>query len=113
MEDIIRAWQKAAVDLDLKIHCPFTFYDANGQGCQFEIVIENFGSKKGAIIMSLDKVNDIIIPQKLGVFFSQVNPEIYGEYDRENFIDTLIDWGYFGTLQDKPEWYPGDPIIID
>lgn len=105
MEDVIRAWQEAALDLNLTIHTPFTFHDEKGHSIHCAVVIEHFGSKKGTIVMSMNDVNDATIPKKLGVFYSQVNPEIYGVYDRENFIDTLIDWGYFGTQKNKPEWY--------
>lgn len=113
MEEIIHAWQIAAEELNIKVYSPFSFLDEEGLRFQFELVIENFGSKKGTIVLSMNEVNDTSIPERLGVFCSQVNLEIYGKYDREEFIDTLIDWGYFGPEEDKPAWYPGNPIKID
>jgi hypothetical protein len=40
-------------------------------------------------------------------YFSAVNYESYSKYNRELFIETLIDWGYFGDNNKKPKWYIG------
>jgi hypothetical protein len=41
-------------------------------------------------------------------FCSLLNDDQYGEFERDHFIDTLNDWGWFGS-GDPPGWYSGAP----
>ena len=47
------------------------------------------------------------IPEENGYYCSALNFEHYKNYDRQYFIDTLNDWGYFGDASKKPHWYTG------
>jgi hypothetical protein len=39
-----------------------------------------------------------------GYYFSFINGAVYSEFDRELFQETLNDWGFFGTAENRPEW---------
>ena len=41
-------------------------------------------------------------------FCSLLSDESYGQFDRELFVATLNDWGWFGDGQ-PPDWYEGTP----
>jgi hypothetical protein len=43
--------------------------------------------------------------QVAGYFFSILSLETYARYRREHFIETLVDWGYFGPEECRPDWY--------
>lgn len=38
-----------------------------------------------------------------------MNEGAYADYDREVFVDTLNDWGWFGDAQRAPAWFTGRP----
>jgi hypothetical protein len=50
---------------------------------------------------------DYPMPKDKDYYFSAVNRDSYSKYNRESFIETLEDWGYYGEKASKPEWYNG------
>jgi hypothetical protein len=104
---LINAWQKAAVDLKLNIQTPFVLNKINGGEIKCLLLIENFGSKKGTLILSTDDMDDFDEPEKYGYYCSALNPFHYSKYNRDGFVETLIDWGFYGKEDEKPTWYNG------
>ncbi len=43
------------------------------------------------------------------MYCSEVDEEAYSQYNRELFVETLNDWGWFGDSSAIPEWYTGHP----
>jgi hypothetical protein len=76
---------------------------------KFDLLVENFGSQKGIIIMSIFKMHGLKAIKENGFSFSALSFKTYSIYDRKLFIDKLNDWGYFGDLSETPEWYSGQP----
>jgi hypothetical protein len=108
-EDVINAWRQAAKDLKIQIQAPFILTVENNDKIRFYLLIENFGSTRGTIILSTDDMTEFDAPEKYGYYYSALNPEHYGVYDRDNFIETLNDWGYYGDKSTTPGWYTGQP----
>lgn len=106
---LISAWRKAEKDLLIKIIAPFDLTDENGQEINYWLLVKDFGSKHGTLILSADDTTDFGIAEKHGYYCSALNTKSYDKYDRELFIDTLNDWGYFGDEANKPKWYNGEP----
>jgi hypothetical protein len=106
-EKVILAWRQAADDLQIKIQSPFVLTTADNRTIQYSLLIENFGSKPGTLILSTDEMTEFSTAEQFGYFCSTLNPDSYSTYDRANFIDTLNDWGYFGDTSKKPNWYSG------
>jgi hypothetical protein len=104
---VIYAWQKAAIDLEIEIVFPFILETNDDQIFRFELLVKKFGSKLGTIIFHMDEMDEGKIAKKYGYYYSGLNPVKYCVYDRKLFIETLVDWGYFGSKMEKPTWYSG------
>ena len=104
---LIEAWKQAAVDLQISVKTPFKLIDLNGNEIYFSLLIEGFGSKLGTLIITLDDFTHFDLPEEHGYYCSALNLKSYSKYNREDFIDTLEDWQYFGDPHLKPNWYSG------
>lgn len=104
---LIKSWSEASKDLNIKIKTPFIIKD-NNRKIIFELLVENFGCKKGTIIITINELEKINIPEKYGFYCSALNPINYSVYNRQYFIDTLNDWGYYGEKAETPIWYTGE-----
>ena len=105
-EELIEAWKEASKELGIEIETPF-FLQMDGRVIKYDLLIKNFGSKNGTLILTTNETNEYEIAEKLGFYYSALNPYHYSKYDKELFIDTLTDWGYFGIFENKPDWYTG------
>jgi hypothetical protein len=110
-EGKLDSWKTAAKDLNIKIQSPFYVLTKNEKKLKFDLFVENFGSQKGMIVMSISNMHGLKAVKENGFSFSALNFKRYSIYDRQLFIDTLNDWGYFGDLTKTPEWYTGQPWI--
>ena len=100
-----KAWQEAATDLKLEFVSPYKFMDASGQQYTCTGLIKKIGSINGTLIISRkDAENVFDAGQRMGYFTSGLNPRYYEKYNREKFIETLKEWGWFGEINDKPDW---------
>jgi hypothetical protein len=105
-EKLIHAWEVASTDLKIKIQTPFYLSNSN-RFIRFDLIIENFGTERGTIVMPMLKLHDIKIIKENGYAFSGLNYQAYSNYNRRIFIDTLNEWGYFGDPSKTPDWYTG------
>jgi hypothetical protein len=108
-ERFIDSWKVAANDLNIKIHTQFVIKLSGTQEFKCPVFIEHFGSKLGTVIFSINDRFDFKTLKESEYYYSALNPSSYSTYNRELFIDTLNDWGFFGDQSDKPEWYTGEP----
>ncbi len=106
-DNLINAWRDASKDLKIRIQSPFILITEDNRKLEFEMLIVGFGQRNGTIIFSADDMTYFNIPEKYGYYCSALNPASYATYDRQLFIDTLDDWGYFGDPLNKPDWYSG------
>jgi hypothetical protein len=104
-EKVINAWREAADDLQIKIQSPFVLTTAANRIIQYELLIEQFGTKLGTLVLSIDDMTEFNTAEEFGYYCSALNPDNYSAYDRAKFIDTLNDWGYYGDTPNKPGWY--------
>ena len=102
-----RAWRSAAEDLDIRFESPFAM-ELNGTPYWCAGWLRDFGGAKGAIIacpLTVDEIFDVA--EELGFYASRLNPYYYEVYDRERFVETLNDWGWFGAPAAAPTWFTG------
>jgi hypothetical protein len=105
--EISHAWIRAAADLDIRVVAPFALTTTNGEAILFEAHILDFGGPKGTVVGNeKNELGDV--RQKSGYFCSNLYSS-YRRYDRQHFIDTLDDWGWFGEKGTEPSWYTGKP----
>jgi hypothetical protein len=97
---MIAAWQNAADDLGIEVASPFIV-----DGEPFPVHVPLFGRPAGALPVLMGDQRSGRAAEARGFFLSLLNPDLYCKYDRSQFIETLVDWGWFGSLDDTPGWY--------
>jgi hypothetical protein len=104
---ISAAWRQAAADLGIRVVAPFGLATESGETEWFEAHIPDFGGPRGAVVANLDSRRDDI-RTRLGYYASNLSTT-YQTYERNFFIATLNDWGWFGKPGEQPPWYTGEP----
>src|SRR5450755_1190651 len=94
---ISQAWLEAAKDLGVRVAAPFTVQLAEHELITYEAHVLDFGGPKGAVVGVLDdKLGDCRATHDF--YCSNLAPS-YRRYERQHFIDTLNDWGWFGPTE--------------
>jgi hypothetical protein len=107
-DEAVKVWRTAGVDLAIQLEAPVVIPSANSESQTALAYLPDFGSSNGVIVdgghAPAFKGNRIVkdYASERNCFYSIVNLELYKVYDREHFIEMLLDWGYFG--QKKPSW---------
>lgn len=104
-----RAWLTASKDLGVRFFCPFSF-KRRGQEYVCTGLLPDFGGAQGALICSgSDPAPEDVFEaaDEMGYYASGLNPRSYEKYDRDAFIRTLNDWGWFGDVGRIPPWFKG------
>ncbi len=101
-----RIWQEAALDLGLEVESPFTL-GSGPTAVTCVAWVKHFGSSAGAAVglIHVQQAEVSRLAKSLGMYVSFLNPEVYGSFDRQLFIETLLDWGWFGPSDEAPSWY--------
>jgi phosphoglycolate phosphatase-like HAD superfamily hydrolase len=104
-EDTSHAWLAAAKDLGIRVTAPFTIDVDSGEPRIYEALVQDFGGPNGTVVGVVgDSLHDC--RQAKGFYCSNLAPS-YRNYQRQHFIDTLNDWGWFGPPERRPAWYTG------
>jgi len=104
---VVQAWQQAARDLGFQFTSPVTVTTSDG-GC-FEALglVHQFGRRIGTLISIIrEPTQPPHLPSDDSYFISSLGTR-YCNYERQLFIDTLNDWQFFGSANDRPGWYSG------
>jgi len=89
------------------VTAPFGLKNEMGETEWFEAHIADFGGPNGTVVASQgSRIHDV--RERLG-YYSPVLFPTYRNYDRQRFIDTLNDWGWFGYPGGEPSWYTAEP----
>jgi hypothetical protein len=108
---ISQAWHQAQQELGLVIEAPFVFTGSDGSPLTALVLVRMFGSPLGTLITSINDDFDAFFEEakKAGYYCSALNPTSYAKYDKDVFMETLDDWGWYGEEEARPEWYTGKP----
>jgi len=101
--EVIQAWRHAAVDLGIVVRTPVGVENEVGVA-----LVTQFGGPRGTIIVRHDDPRDAKLRRlahEAGYFVSQIAAASYKTYDRDLFVSTLDDWGWFGHPVPPPAWY--------
>jgi hypothetical protein len=107
------AWIKAAKELGIRVEAPYVIKDKQGHSLEFIAYVPDFGGSKGAVLIAATPPGlrydhkAVACAKQHRFYYSILNSEAYSEFDRDDFIATLDDWGYFGPPERKPVWYTG------
>jgi hypothetical protein len=105
--DISHAWLEAAEDLGIRVTAPFKMDVPvpEDELRVYEPHILDFSGPRGTVVGVLDdRLHDCRSEQ--GFYCSNIGPS-YRTYQRQPFIDTLNDWGWFELADLRPVWYTG------
>jgi len=112
---VILAWRKAGEDLGIRVKAPFALAIESSGVCHFPVHLPDFGGTKGAVLLLANPPTfdtdaaAVACATQNGFWISILNTDQYGVYDREHFIATLNDFQFYGTPEQKPDWYTGKP----
>jgi hypothetical protein len=110
-DSAIKAWLQAGRELGIDVVAPFTFV-MDGRPHKCLAWVGKFGRERGLLLagtsppdfaIDLDLRNDAA---RAGYHWSAINVRVYAAFDRERFIEALIDWGFKGTVGERPSWLP-------
>lgn len=104
---LIEGWQTAADDLGIRVTAPAELWDADGAKFHCEALIHDFGSPTGALVVSHKterRIRKSLRSLGSSVWVSIVPDQQRSAYVRKHYIDELLDWGWFGELQHRPDW---------
>jgi hypothetical protein len=106
-ERVIEAWRTAARELSIEVVAPFTI-QVDGRRHECLAWIQYFGRARGMVIVGADQYSNHPNVAKdamhEGFYFSALGLQAYGRFDRDWFVETLSDWGFFGPEEHRPEW---------
>ena len=106
MNPFAKAWLEAANDLKINVIHPFSFLSKDNKLVTTAgVYLPDFGSSKGTLLncrFNSDSTCDLV--DLTDYCLSGLNPSYYEPYDRDTYIETLNDWGWF-SFDNPPEWY--------
>lgn len=114
-EALAAAWRQAGEDLGIKVQAPYLIRNPESTIVEYVAFLPHYGSPQGALLLFCSPPDYEPDPRALAfakereALYSFLNPEVYATYDRDLFVDTLKDYGYFGDGEEKSEWY-GDTL---
>jgi hypothetical protein len=110
MNAVRGAWIEAALDLRIRIQEPNPLHGVPDD-CSRIVYVPDFGCKQGTVVFAQDfeaavlERFDTATVERAGYFWSIVSAVGQSRYDREAFIEALLDWGYYGPEDRCPKWY--------
>jgi hypothetical protein len=111
-ELLAKAWVDAANDLGIEIVAPYQVIDLVTQTNVDCIAwVKSFGSLRGTVVVGRhsqsEEIRSLVTVQ--GMFCSFIDEISYGRYERQLFVETLNDWGWYSMSIRAPNWYTGKP----
>ena len=99
-------WKEAEADLDLNIEAPAEVALPDGRKFLGDFILRNFGGRSGTVVIQdydrFEPYQHEIV--KLGYGFSTLEPGKSENYDRQEFIEMLSEWGWTGDPKKAPAW---------
>jgi hypothetical protein len=106
---IVDAWKEASRQLGIRVVAPFTV-SAGDVTAACVAFLPDFGGRNGMVIGAAEPPEFETEPALVqcarasGMFYSFLNLERYSTFDAELFKEALMDWGYFGSAESRPDW---------
>lgn len=104
---LINHWEMAASDLGLDLVVPYCLVLDSGIELNALFLVKDFGSPKGMLIFShyeqIESCSDYVLSAGYGFAVLDM-PSESEVYDRDEFIEVLLDWGWSGEDKKRPDW---------
>ena len=110
MEDgLIATWREAARDLGLRVEVPFALVLPSGATVVARLLLRDFGATNGMLIVTdysaVQPYAQAVIAAGFG-YSTLPDPRPGEKYERQSFVEMLLDWGWSGAEHDRPHWCP-------
>jgi hypothetical protein len=96
-------WHEAGADLGFRVTEPFILSTSSGGQLAFDVLIHDFGSSQGMLLMEQWDSVKAKAASESGFGYSCMGG---GSYERESIIEVLQDWGW-SKSEPAPEWLSG------
>ena len=104
---VVAAWKAAAADLGIRFTSPFVVTTPDGRSHEHLGLVHQFGRSIGALISVLHEPSEQTPRPAVGEYYWSILGPGYARYERQEFIDTLAYWQFFGPESERPPWYTG------
>ena len=95
------------MNLGICVTAPFEVRRDSDTPVRFLALVHDFGAPRGTLVCRGDEWEKYRrFAASEGYFLSGLYLEAYSRYERERFVETLDDWGWFGQGA-PPPWYRG------
>jgi hypothetical protein len=104
---LVELWQAAAEDLGIRVTAPALLTDVLGKPFACEAFVHDFGSPKGAVVVSVKterRVRQELRSLGDALWVCRVGPRRVA-YVRKSVVHELLDWAWFGNAAEEPGWY--------
>lgn len=102
------AWRAAARDLGIRFASPHRLSPEGQPDIWCCGALPDFGGTNGTVILGrFSSSDDDNLAEERAYYTSGLNPLYYELYEREQFEETLNDWGWFGCDSGAPPWFRG------
>jgi hypothetical protein len=102
-----QAWLDAHDDLEIRVIHPFQVISSSGEEAEtVDVFLPDFGCSAGMLLtcrFDSDHLDDIADDTKHRL--SGLNPLSYEPYQRDMYVQTLSDWGWYGPPGKTPSWF--------
>jgi len=102
---VVAAWKEASVDLGFQFTSPIVVTLPDGSRQEYLGLVHHFGRRVGTLISVLYEPSERFDHSTNDDYYWSILGPGYGQYKRDDFIETLNDWGYFGPVDRRPDWY--------
>jgi len=104
---VVAAWHQAAGELGIKFTSPIAVILEDGTHIESLGLVHSFGRRVGTLISVLHEPSEAKRLHGGDDYFTSILGSAYARYERQLFIDTLVDWQFFGSEAERPIWYSG------
>jgi hypothetical protein len=109
--EIADAWLAASRDLGVQVTTPAPREIGGDSELIAPALVHYFGKNVGAIVLVLGEPCEALAPILQRHYFVSIVAPHYRHYQRDLFMETLNDWGYFGPRELLPPWYTGAAAV--
>jgi len=102
---VVAAWIEAADALGFSFTSPYVVTFPDGSRQEHLGLVHHFGRRVGTLISVLHEPSESFRHPTGDDYFWSILGPAYSRYNRDDIIETLDDWGYFGPVASRPDWY--------
>jgi hypothetical protein len=102
---VVAAWREAAADLGFRFTSPYVVTFPDGSRQEHLGLVHHFGRPIGTLISVIQEPSERFRRPTGDDYFWSILGSGYSHYSRDDIVETLGDWGYFGPVASRPVWY--------